>query len=234
MQVLAQVRLRSDDGLCIGHRYAHGVYGTGQFMWTIRPALSMMMTMASIGCTSPISPTEGCPSSPPAASTSCPKLDLTCTWGSDPRVGCLTFARCSPTSAAAPAWVVKNYGCPPLQTSCPTTAPSSKPGGDLAPCVRAELGLTCVYSGSAYTCAACQGTLCPGPLAYRWYVTVLDPKCPSLVPNFGSQCESEGLVCDYNFCASDTVVPDNATWAFGVAVICQGGIWQLRTGFACP
>ncbi|MGO9828683.1 MAG: hypothetical protein ACLPJH_00980 [Myxococcaceae bacterium] len=90
-----------------------------------------------------------------------------------------------------------------------------------APCTQAELGLTCVYAGSAYTCAnGCGGPVKVGQTDV-WCVSGLDAGCPSFVPNLGSECQPPGLFCNYNACA-----------ASGAAVTC-GGIWKSAP-VACP
>jgi hypothetical protein len=161
----------------------------------------------------------GCPSSPPVAGTSCPTLGLACTWGSDPRSECVTDATCAGTPSAALTWDIgPQASCAPLASCCPATEPSGN-----ASCTPAELGVTCVYLGSAFTCSSS----CGGPIRVgqgdTWCVTALEPGCPSLVPNLGTECATQGLVCQYNDCA-----------AGGIAISCDDGIWQPGGGGACP
>ncbi len=157
----------------------------------------------------------GCPASPPAASSACPNAGLACSWGSDARAQCRTVGTCS---GAAPGWQLSGGSCGAPTAVCPATMPSADAG--LAPCTQAQLGLTCVYSGSAYTCA----NGCGGPVQASqtdvWCVSPLDAGCPAYVPNLGTECSPVGLACNYNACAS------------GLDVLCQG-IWQ-QDFVACP
>ncbi|MGO8971253.1 MAG: hypothetical protein ACLQDQ_16980 [Myxococcaceae bacterium] len=158
----------------------------------------------------------GCPGFPPDASAACPVPGLMCSWGGDLRAECRTFATCGDV---APGWQLSGGSCTLPVPSCPATAPPTTPGG--APCTQRELGLTCVYAATAYTCAnGCGGPIVTGQTDV-WCVSPLDAGCPPFVPNLGTECQPAGLACDYNACASG-----------GMAVTCQG-IWQMQP-IACP
>lgn len=209
-----------------------------------RVAVILVLSSTVLGCSSSSSSAGSCaesyvasvcPTSQPPSGGAC-TVGVECTWGCDPRFGCRDEAVC--TGSATWRLGEYSYPCPTLAAECPTVPPPSQVGApwtELAPCTRAELGLTCVLGGNAYTCTACTGTLCPGPLAYRWYVTKLADGCPSFVPNMGTACGSPDLICDYNGCNDDSVVPDKAPWAFGVRMECRGGAWQQPSvAMACP
>jgi len=166
-------------------------------------------------------PSAMCPFSPPVTSSPCASFGLECTWGSDPREDCRTWATCARRPSGAPAWVVMNRDCPALKASCPATASPSSPDG--GPCADSELGLTCMYCGTAYTCADnCIGGVCfSDPNPNHWFMTALDARCPSSVPNLGDQCADQALVCDYNH------------YSRGLGAVCQDGLWQIA-GVACP
>lgn len=187
----------------------------------------VLLTLEMMACGGSHLPRYSCPSAPPVSSTACPILGLECTWGEDSRFGCRTYSVCLKSQQQDLAWNAQSAGCALPMPSCPPSAPLAD-----SSCVLGDLGLTCVYLDVAYTCANCVGTLCSQ--GYSWHSSLLEPRCPATVPNYGTPCPSAGLLCDYNFCADDTVVPDNATWAHGTAVICQDGTWQHRVGVACP
>jgi hypothetical protein len=150
----------------------------------------------------------GCPASPPAASSACSNEGLMCSWGSDARAECRTYGTCG---GVTPGWQLSGGACGPPEASCPATAPDA---GE-APCAQVQLGLTCVYSGSAYTCShGCGGPIIEGQ-GDVWCVSSLDAQCPPYVPNLGTECQPAGLTCNYNACASG-----------GMAVTCQG-VWKL-------
>jgi hypothetical protein len=97
------------------------------------------------------------------------------------------------------------------------------------PCARDELGLTCVYGGTAFTCTVCNGSLCfarNDEPAYQWFATPLQAGCSDgPPPNFGDACDRPGLACDYNQCANTDFLPEVPRWAKGVGLFCQDGSW---------
>jgi hypothetical protein len=88
------------------------------------------------------------------------------------------------------------------------------------------MGLTCVYSETAFTCGFCNAEV-EGDQR-TWCSGALQSGCPALVPNLGEACASQGLVCDYNAC-----VTDEAFHSLGIGLLCQDGTWQYAT-IECP
>jgi hypothetical protein len=183
--------------------------------------------LSSLGCSRcPDSPIEAavycsnrCPDSPPVPSSSCPVFgSIACSWGDDPRFACRTTGSCSAGTQAAPLWAISDGGCAPLEGECPSAAP---PSDD---CTLAQLGLTCVYAGVPYTCSTnCNGAEPNGnDFVYFWCENGISEECPSLVPNWGSPCASEGQNCDYNSCAIG-----------GAVMVCEDGVWQFEPNI-CP
>jgi hypothetical protein len=159
----------------------------------------------------------GCPSSPPAAGSTCPTLGLSCTWGSDPRIACRASATCLGPPAVAPSWSVAQDHCSPLAACCPATPPTQDD-----PCDSASLnGLACVYSGSVYSCGCVPPEMENVPLT--WCLIGNYPGCPSVVPNLGTECDSPGLNCVYNYCTTPEI-----------AIECFEGTWQPGGGRLCP
>jgi hypothetical protein len=103
--------------------------------------------------------------------------------------------------------------CTASGACCPATAPSP------SSCTPAETGLTCFYSGVAYTCAHCVPEEANDPLS--WCMATPNPGCPIPAPDLGTPCNSPGLLCDYNFCAG------------GPGVSCVNGTWHVAQE-ACP
>jgi hypothetical protein len=179
----------------------------------------LLTGIATVACSG-----DPCPGSLPAASASClnalpanrinDDLSTLCSYGNDPRFDCRPNAEC-----VGNAWMVYDAGCPPLEASCPPTAPSSTQSFPV-PCENAELGLDCVYSGSAYTCSA----LCFSGASQNYWCTSaygLNAPCPELVPNSGTDCAPEGLACAYD------------TSCRGFLMSCQSGFWRW-TPTICP
>jgi hypothetical protein len=83
--------------------------------------------------------------------------------------------------------------CNAAGACCPAAAPSP------TSCAPAETGLTCFYSGVAYTCAHCIPEAANDPLS--WCMATPNAGCPIPAPGVGTPCDSPGLLCDYKFCA---------------------------------
>ncbi|MGD0526465.1 MAG: hypothetical protein ABSE49_15040 [Polyangiaceae bacterium] len=162
-----------------------------------------------------------CPSSLPKNGSSCSDDDLLCSWGTDPRFGCREEARCN-----SGKWENLTYSCPSREPSCPRSAPQPPDGGQNT-CTTAQLGLTCAYGDTAYTCAPCDGTLCT--VDNVWFTATLAKGCPDQVPNFGQSCSSPGTYCNYNICADDQMVD----WVFGASMECEGGVWTAYADAIC-
>ncbi len=181
-------------------------------------------------------PDETCPSAAPSQDALCATQDLICSWGTDSRFGCRTVAVCRDQR-----WQLFSGACSAPPPACPPTAPSPDDGGG-ASCTQDQYGLTCAYSGTAYTCTACMGNLCiggrDGGYDFHWFRTKLEQGCPQgAIPNFGDPCSTPSLACDYNHCANNSIpgVQTPAPWARGVGLVCNGqqwGNWSVQT--ACP
>jgi hypothetical protein len=181
------------------------------------PLVSAALLFLGVGCASQ-GPEGPCPASPPAAGASC-SVEVTCSWGTDPRDACRVEGECATAIATSPSlsWAVSTPSCQPLAASCPVAAPTSD-GQDS--CTSAESGLTCVYSGDAFTCAHCSGELAGDALT--WCFSALAAGCPADVPNYGDACSPESLFCNYNACAPG-----------GAGLVCEGGVWH-PAAIACP
>ena len=170
-------------------------------------------------------PMGPCPTAPPTDGSACPTDGLDCSWGTDARYGCRIAAVCN-----AGLWsrfpATGTWNCPAPEPQCPIASPG---GGD--GCTDAELGLTCIYDGAAYTCANCNGNLCF--TSNSWFESDVDVTCPDApLPNLGDPCTMDGLECDYNHCSDDQEMSHG--WVHGVAIACNSGTWALAmTGF-CP
>lgn len=170
-------------------------------------------------------PTGPCPTTPPADGDACTTDELGCSWGTDIRYGCRIAAVCN-----SGQWTRfppnGTWNCPMPEPQCPLAAP-----GDGDGCTDTELGLTCIYNHTAYTCANCNGNLCfPDN---TWFQSDLDPACPdSHLPNLGDACTPDGLECNYNHCSDDQEMTHG--WVHGVALGCEGGLWTLANLGFCP
>jgi hypothetical protein len=162
-----------------------------------------------------------CPAAAPPQGAPCSASDLRCTWGDDARFGCRTEAQC--TSAA---WQVTQPACPSPEPACPATPPSPPDAGEPS-CTGAQLGLTCVYDATAYTCAPCSGSLCHAQ--NLWQTKTLAPGCPATLPNLGEPCTAAGTACNYNACADDQPV----SWVLGAAMSCEAGLWTAAARTVC-
>lgn len=132
------------------------------------------------------------------------------------RVGCRAQSTCTDSG-----WFIYDdtANCGP-EPKCPGTPPFAV-GGVNATCLAADLGATCVYGETAYSCAPCTGDLCT---KNQWFKTVMQSGCPTKEPNLGSTCETPGLLCNYNVCAD--VVPEGNPQVFGWEEECSSnGTW---------
>jgi hypothetical protein len=144
------------------------------------------------------SPTSlACPSTPPEPYSPCSEALLYCSWGDDPRFQCRQRAECNSyvlPDGGIPSSLVWRSGdddvpamdCTTPPPSCPASAPDGADAGPLhnPPCDETQAGLTCEYSGVAYTCAPCPGpTLClgspDGGIPYQWFESGMAEGCPS-------------------------------------------------------
>jgi len=161
-----------------------------------------------------------CPLSAPGPGSACSDAGLLCSWGEDPRFGCRKVEACN-----AGKWQSVGDSCSAMEPSCPKSRPEPADGG-VDTCSSADLGLTCVYSHEAYTCAPCEGNLCFA--ANHWQTQALPTACPVTEPNFGEACAApSGTECNYNTCAND------GSEDFGAAMTCKGGFWTAYTRTIC-
>jgi hypothetical protein len=161
-----------------------------------------------------------CPAIAPTTGSECSEAGLICSWGEDPRFGCRTIQSC-----IGGQWASVGDSCPSREPFCPR-APPAPAGAGVAPCGEADLGITCVYGGQAYTCAPCEGYLCRN--ASFWQTTALTSVCPATLPNFGEPCDApDGTVCNYNQCAkSESAV-------YGASLSCASGSWTQSSNIVC-
>jgi hypothetical protein len=166
-----------------------------------------------------------CPATPVANRDPCTTPGQWCSWGDDPRYGCRVHAECGNNLRWDRTPPAGDEPCPPTVPTCPTTQMEFNQN-----CTGADLGLTCVFMDTAYTCTKCDGTLCFQQ--NQWNSTPLDAKCPDPLPNLGDACADEGLQCDYNSCADDQAMHEE--WASGVPLTCLDGYWTFwNTMMAC-
>jgi hypothetical protein len=164
----------------------------------------------------PLSP---CPSTPPAAGTSCAGDGQTCGWGDDVRGDmCRTTASC--TSGLWQVTSPRAQTCPPLETigTCPAGLTGTCKDGQI--CTK-EGGLFCLCTHRAPTCSICSlGWYCPAAASVSYLAA---RGCPVAEPNFGTGCETEGAICQY------------FVYACGQrARVCSGGKWVPGEVLGCP
>jgi hypothetical protein len=105
-------------------------------------------------------------------------------------------------------WTISAPPC-----SAPPVCPAADPNGMTC----ADDGETCGYSSGACTCYAC---IIPCTQPTTWHCRVLDPSCPTSVPNLGTACIGT-TICDYGGCTG--------SWA----VECSSGMW-VQHAMPCP
>lgn len=159
-----------------------------------------------------------CPSAAPDANATCPREELQCEYGDDPRHQCHTIATCRQGK-----WEVTSPKCAQIPpTKCPATRADAQ-GKDCSPenalCVY-EDGLTC-------SCTTCPN---PYPLCQELKTPVwacqapnADAECPAARPNLGAACAKEQKKCSYG-CEQEN------------NLVCSSGAWQRdpNNQFGCP
>jgi hypothetical protein len=184
-------------------------------------ALRTVAALALLSACSGSGPSSSgpCSAAAPTAADPCPRADLVCEYGDDPRPTCRVRGQCVRTSVAADggAWRVESRDCAALpEVTCPASADQAK---DQA-CTTKDAW--CTYSGGRRChCTDCRpgpvGDFCSG--SPTWHCEpVPDRGCPASVPNQGTTCTGS-MVCQYG-----------CEWG---ARGCSGGIWVVANPL-CP
>ncbi len=155
----------------------------------------------------------GCPNVTPAQGTSCPRSELVCEYGDDPRRNCHTRAECD----FSKRWNVIEQKCDPIPPAmCPATR------DDAAGKSCGTKDAVCDYAGLACRCSNCRDypvPTCGGPLVWMCDAPSPDPKCPMAAAKLGTRCPTEGQSCQY---------------ACDLGRKCAGGIWVDGATTGCP
>jgi hypothetical protein len=156
----------------------------------------------------------GCPSTAPAQGGSCPRAQLVCEYGDDPRTRCHTRAECT----FSRTWNVIPPSCDPIP---PASCPASREQASGQSC--ATVNAVCAYAGLACTCTNCVEypvSFCNGPLLWKCDAPSADAGCPAAAGYLGTTCKPDGLACRYRC---------------DLGRLCQGGIWvDSQVGSSCP
>lgn len=180
----------------------------------------LVLTLTSTACSpsttggadaADVAAATGCPSALPESGASCPRAELACTYGDDPRIACRTRADCNGST-----WQLSSARCPPLTDCDATTTTGAACSTAGAACRRAEGGFCVCNTDAAHP-------MCDGMLRWNCALPPEDAACPRELPNLGAACESEGTSCGYGRCLG------------GAVVTCRGGAWEAVEGGApCP
>ncbi len=151
-----------------------------------------------------------CPSSPPAASSSCTAVGLACEYGKDPNVACNQVFQC-----ASSGWTLQtNPGCA-TGGQCPASYAAVPQNGSCQP-----VDLECSYPQGLCICSDGGGPARAGGPEWSCFAPVAG--CPNPRPAVGSACTEAGLQCNYGACFG------------GVELQCVDGTWQQDVAVACP
>ena len=156
----------------------------------------------------------GCPATVPPQAGVCPREQLVCEYGDDPRARCHTRVECD----FSRKWNVIPPSCEPIP---PAACPGSREAASGQSC--ATMDAVCAYGGLACTCTNCVEypvSFCNGPLLWRCDAPSTDPGCPAAAGYLGTTCKPEGVACRYSC---------------DLGRVCKGGIWiEAEVGSACP
>jgi hypothetical protein len=156
----------------------------------------------------------GCPAAEPTGG-SCVGLPsgLACTYGSSVRPECRDQWSCASGNWEAPGNVcAMSPICPAAQPSASTVCQPSNPSGDV-----------CTYGDTICLCAQCVGLCTTPPIKWQCSPPPTTPGCPSIAPNEGTPCTSNGLACTYGNPCSQS----------GAATQCMNDVWAW-VPVACP
>jgi hypothetical protein len=137
-----------------------------------------------------------------------------CTYGDSVRPECRDDWVCSNGQ-----WVTTKGVCVmPPAGDCNFSAP---PTGQIC----ATEGGVCTLDTTICICSSCSLGPCMVPPP-KWSCAgpPTTPGCPATVPNDGSGCEQEGLMCSYGLICSGS----------GAQVTCKDGAWLWENAIACP
>ncbi len=159
----------------------------------------------------------GCPAAVPTGGGSCGTDGLSCEYGHNARWTCNTAATCSngEWSVTAPALDCPTPVCPPGAVqegeACELNTPA---------CDNSTASLTnfcsCITGGPAMPDAGNFGW---------WTCSMVQPPCPSVIPQIGTSCTQPSLQCNYGVCAGPS----------GLAVECSSGVWvESNQTVPCP
>ena len=145
-------------------------------------------------------PREPCPLIEPIPNDYCAHWGMRCEYGDDPRPQCRKRFACLAAGPDPTVWVqfLPEKPCDAINSDA---CPDAPPGPNLC----FPNGTLCLYPDG--TQCGCQQTwLCSPPPGAQ---------CPTIAPNFGTFCATEGLTCTYGDCA------------FGTAMVryCSSGVW---------
>jgi hypothetical protein len=156
--------------------------------------------------------TTACPESPPDTGVAC-EPGLTCTYGSDPRLGCRDQYSCVEEGR----WLVASPDCVEWNECLDTDRYDPLPSiGASCP----KLDEVCyTYSGIICSCGPCADG-CADELS--WNCEQKNAPCPHFPPNIGQPCTGD-VQCGYVPCPS----------SFHVEMACDDGTWQ-QVAAQCP
>ena len=154
------------------------------------------------------------PRSPAAAPCAGFPAGLRCTYGDSVQPECRDVMTCLNGQ-----WLADKTGA-----TCAPPAPGACPGGPAAGQVCGTQGLVCTYADTFCLCDECAGGPCMAPpTTWQCASPPATAGCPAAVPNDGTPCGAEALMCTYGFPCTPT----------GAVVGCAGGAWKWNTMIAC-
>jgi hypothetical protein len=158
----------------------------------------------------------GCPATLPSGSCAGVTDGLECSYGDSVRPECRTTVSCDKGGWST---VDPTGPCSPPPSDCPATQPQNQV--DLC----TTMGDVCTYADTICVCDACALGPCMVP-PVRWQCANVSgpPACPSVIPNAGTACGTDGLSCTYGLLCAGS----------GRSVKCTGGAWQWELLIICP
>jgi len=155
-----------------------------------------------------------CPAMQPNGDEPCATEGLLCTYGDLARTECRSRAEC----INGKFQVILAKCAVPADGVC-----TAMPSPDLQ-CPNEAEGAVCDYpDGTICVCSSCSLGPCGAPPPH-FYCAPPPMGCPSIAPNAGTPCPTNGQKCTYGFPCGPS----------GVEAECKNGFWSWNMVVACP